>query len=177
MAHEISRYFPTDFSSRISAVLWPTTFCSCNHRAAAMFFRKRPSIPSTALPTHKSSDCLPHRLLSWSRDVSPCIFNFAHARRELMRHLYSQSTTMSSKTTTNVANTRLVGIPCSALLFARTANVYLVALLLCYQRADTSLSVQLVTNKRERKPMSNNPTICNVWTSRVFGAQLSMHRW
>ena len=84
---------------------------------------------------------------------------------------------MSSKTTTNVANTRLSGIRCSALLFARNSNVYLVALLLCYLRADTSLSVQLVTNKRERKPMSNNPTICNVWTSRVFGAQLSMHRW
>jgi len=63
-----------------------------------------------------------------------------------MRHLYSQSTTMSSKTTTNVANLRLVGLPCGALLFARNSNVGLV--LSCYLRADTSLSVQLATKQR-----------------------------
>src|SRR5882724_8265726 len=105
MAHEISRYFPTDFSSRISAVLWPATFCFLQSLGRGHVFRKRPSISSTALPTHKSSDCLPHRLLSWSRDVFSFVFNFSDARRELMGHLYSQSTTMSSKTTTNVANT------------------------------------------------------------------------
>src|ERR1700757_1983986 len=27
MAHEISRYFPTAFLSRISALMWPATFC------------------------------------------------------------------------------------------------------------------------------------------------------
>lgn len=65
-----------------------------------------------------------------------------------MSHLYSQSTTMSSKTTTNVANTRLVGIPCGALLFAQNSNVDLVACCRVIGVTDTSLSVQLVTNKR-----------------------------
>jgi len=58
-----------------------------------------------------------------------------------MRHLYSQSTTMSSKTTTNVANLRLVGLSVVRALFARNSNVDLV--LSRYLRADTSLSVQL----------------------------------
>src|SRR5262249_15988988 len=84
MANEISRNFPTDFSSRISAVLWPTMFCSCNHWAATKLIRRRrPAIPSTALPTHKSSDCLPHRLLSCSRDGSLCVFNFTHGEASI----------------------------------------------------------------------------------------------
>src|SRR5262245_21725479 len=47
----------------------------------------------------------------------------------------------------------------------------------CYLRADTSLSVQLVTKKRERKPMSSKSRTYAVSMRRLFGAQLSMHRW